>query len=264
MQDDRVRRKGSHRDDQPARAIAQSCAAERGIDLWQTASRPGRATAGDRPVSPSAIRPEWWALLLLLYVVAGASLIVMAAGPITLAMLALTAGPAPSDRAFEIAARGGIGLVIVALALAGMLIAREWPNLTRLGSATIGLTALPAGLGALTLVMASAWIGGVAIGGLHHGPVGGGLFTLGSLLILLGVLGEELLLRGLLQPVLVRDVGATGGRAGDVARLHGDPHGRRLGASGEPAQHLARRHLVRPARAPHGRAGRADPCPFRL
>jgi membrane protease YdiL (CAAX protease family) len=166
---------------------------------------------GRNPVSPPAVRPEWRALLLLLYVVGGASLIISAAEPITLAALALFAGPAPSDRAFEIAARGGIGLAIVALALAGMLIARERPNLRRLGPVTIGLTALPAGLGALTLVMASAWIGGVAIGGLHHRTADGGLLALGSLLILLGVVGEELLLRGLLQPVLVRTWGAAAG-----------------------------------------------------
>lgn len=154
---------------------------------------------------------DWRALLLLLYVVAGASLIVSLAGPITLTALTLAGSVAPSGRAMEIAARGGIGLVIVALALAGMLIARERPNFTRLGSATIGWTALPAGLGALTLVMASAWAGGVAVGQPHEGVAGAGLFMLGTLLILLGVLGEELLLRGLLQPVLVRAWGEGAG-----------------------------------------------------
>lgn len=163
------------------------------------------------PVSPPHGGTDWRALLLLLYVVAGASLVVSLAGPITLAFLALANDPAPSDRALEIAARGGIGGVIVMLAVAGMLIARARPNLTRLGSATLGWTALPAGLGALTLVMASAWAGGVAVARPHGGIADGGLFALGSLLILLAVLGEELLLRGLLQPVLVRAWGTTAG-----------------------------------------------------
>ncbi|TVV72489.1 CPBP family intramembrane metalloprotease [Sphingomonas solaris] len=96
------------------------------------------------------------------------------------------------------------------LALSGALLARVRLPLGA-GRAAIIATALPAGIVAVGLVLASAWAGGVAIGRSHAGIPGAGLFTTGGALILLGVVAEELLLRGLLQPTLVRCWGPAAG-----------------------------------------------------
>lgn len=170
-----------------------------------------RETVGYRQMaSLSGGRSDIRALLLLGYVVLGAWLIVTSTEPMTLMLVGLMAGMEPSDLLFEIVARLGVGLSIVALALLGGLIAGEAPPL-RAGPTIITGTALPAGIGAVALVLASAWAGGVALGRPHAGVADGELYTLGTLLVLLGVISEELLFRGLLQPVLVRAWGAVAG-----------------------------------------------------
>ncbi len=170
-----------------------------------------RETAGYRHMaSLSSGRPDIRALLVLGYVVLGAWLIVTSTEPMTLMLVGLMAGMEPTDLLFEIVARLGVGLSLVALALLGGLIAGEAPPL-RVGPTVITGTALPAGIGAMALVLASAWAGGVAIGRPHAGVADGELYMLGTLLVLLGVISEELLFRGLLQPVLVRTWGAAAG-----------------------------------------------------
>ncbi len=174
-----------------------------GVHREQAARRPH--LAGNR-VARSDLR----ALVVLIYVVAGSSLILTSAGPMTLMLTSLLVGLEPSDLAYEIVGRLGVGLSIVGLALIGALIAGERPPLEARSALVTG-TAFPAGAGALTLVLASAWIGGVAVSMPHDVAFDSGLFGLGTMLTLLGVLGEELLIRGLLQPVLVRTWGALAG-----------------------------------------------------
>lgn len=171
-----------------------------------------REPAYRSPVEGWRGRIDLRALVTLVYVVIGSSLIVTLVGPMTLALAGLLAGPAPTELSFEIVARVGVGLAVVGLALLGGLIAGErFPG--QAGSALVTGTALPAGAGALTIVLATAWIGGIAIGRPHDGVTDTGLFALGTLLTLLGVLGEELLIRGLLQPILVRAWGPAAGIA---------------------------------------------------
>ncbi len=171
-----------------------------------------REPAAYRPelVVPRGGRSDLRALIVLVYVVAGASLIVTSVEPMTLTLIGLIVGPEPSDLAFEIVARLGVGLSVIGLALIGLLVSGEVPPL-RTGPAAITGSAFPAGAGALALVLASAWIGGVAVGRPHPAAEDAALFAIGSLLTFLGVFGEELLVRGLLQPALVRAWGPTAG-----------------------------------------------------
>ncbi|MET0269108.1 MAG: type II CAAX endopeptidase family protein [Sphingomonas sp.] len=155
-------------------------------------------------------RPDWRAPLLLGYVVVGAALIVTSAEPLASALTRLLAGPDPTELAFEGCARLAVGIAISVLALAGMLLSGVRPP-AGLGPWRLTGAAFPAGFVAVSIALAGGWAAGVA--GLRPGGgvVDGEAFLLGTLVILLCVVAEEMLLRGLLQPALV---GAWGARVG--------------------------------------------------
>ncbi len=171
-----------------------------------------REAVAYRPDGPMtrAARVDWRAPLLLAYVVAGASLVVLSVEPITATLVEWLVGPAPTGMAFELCARLGIGACIMVVALAGFLLSATRPPALALRPTLLTGTAFLAGALAVSLGLAAAGAGGVAAmrpgSGIAVGP-----FALGTLLILLGVVAEELLLRGLLQPVLVRAWGTAAG-----------------------------------------------------
>ena len=179
------------------------------IQSEQAAYHPGIA-AGAVPT-----RSHLRAVVMLVYVVGGACLIVNSVEPMTLTLTGLLVGLEPSDLNFEIVARLGLACSIIGLAVIGATIVGErpamWPDPARRGSATLTAMALPAGAGALALAIGAAWAGGVAVARPHPAMFDGALFGAGTLLTLIGVLGEELLLRGLLQPLLVRTWGVAAG-----------------------------------------------------
>lgn len=155
-------------------------------------------------------RHDWRAPLLLAYVVAGASLVVSSVEPITVTLLDWLVGPSPTAMAFELCARLGIGLCITVVALAGFLLSATRPPPLAVRPTLVTGTAFFAGALAVSLGVAAAGAGGGAVlrpsAGIAAAP-----FLLGTTLILLGVVAEEVLLRGLLQPVLVRAWGPPAG-----------------------------------------------------
>ena len=177
--------------------------------------RPDIAAGATGATGAAVTRSHLRALVLLVYVVGGACLIVNSVEPMTLTLTSLLVGLEPSDLHFEILARLGLACSIIGLAAIGAAVAGErpamWADPSRPGSGMLTAAALPAGAGALAVVIGSAWAGGVAVSRPHSAAFDGGLFGAGTLLTMLGVMGEELLLRGLLQPVLVRTWGVTAG-----------------------------------------------------
>lgn len=167
-----------------------------------------REAAYPAEARPRFLRIDWRAPLLLAYVVVGASLVVSSLGPMTLRLFHLLPAPILSDMAYEGCARFVLGFAIVMLTLGGMLIAgARVPS--AVGPVRVSIAAFAAGAAAVAVALLAAGAAGEAR--VHPGAMAAGAFTVGTLLILLGVTAEELLLRGLLQPVLVRAWGAWAG-----------------------------------------------------
>lgn len=98
---------------------------------------------------------------------------------------------------------------VIALAIVGLLLFRQPPRIGR-GRPGLTIAALPAGIVALAVAIGLAAAAGVTKQGARP-DVSWGLFLGGSLLIGAKAFGEELLFRGLLQPLLCRAWGAIAG-----------------------------------------------------
>lgn len=116
-----------------------------------------------------------------------------------------------SEAVLEGCYRFAIYAPILLLALLGCLLFRERPRAGG-GASQIGAV-LVVGLGAPAVLLAIAFLTGVAVPAAPFlQPVEPGLIVTGSLLIALQVAAEEMMFRGLLQPVLIR----AGGRAAGI------------------------------------------------
>jgi membrane protease YdiL (CAAX protease family) len=142
------------------------------------------------------MKPSLQALLAFLFVVLGASAMLLMAEPLT---LATPGAGADLDLRFRLILSGGL----VLLAVAGLAWLRERPGG---GGGPVVASALPAGVIAVAGMLLILWAGGHAVRGDTPAPAAGRLIG-GAMLILLAVFAEELLLRGLLQPVLMRSMG---------------------------------------------------------
>ncbi|WP_380878233.1 hypothetical protein ACFB49_16150 [Sphingomonas sp. DBB INV C78] len=153
-----------------------------------------------------AAEPFWWgdsarAVAAIAWVAGGCTLILMIlAQPIVEAADGMLGGIHPA-----LGARFGIPVAVLALAAVGLLIFRRPFRLYRRRPALV-LYAFPSGVLAVLALLAIASLAGIVI------PVPPATteraLILGSLVVLVQVVGEEVLLRGLLQPLLTRAWGA--------------------------------------------------------
>jgi membrane protease YdiL (CAAX protease family) len=104
--------------------------------------------------------------------------------------------------------RFGVPAAVLVLAFVGMLLFRRPFRLAR-RRRELAWIAFPIGVGAVLALLAIAVAGGVAVPGAEPPPVVAGALLTGALVIFVQVLGEEMLLRGLLQPLLTRAWGAA-------------------------------------------------------
>lgn len=176
---------------------------------------PGRGQALPRPpgvVAESAVRDEPGSArgtprLAAVAALIGVLLLVWAVTAFV-PDLALRAGRRAGLLA--VPARGLVeGVVVAATSLvtivAALLLALTLRAHVALGSLTLPLTlaALPAGAAGFTVALALSWAAGVVVPGPPR-PLDGAVFGVGWLLTLCAALAEELLFRGVLQPVLAR------------------------------------------------------------
>lgn len=101
-------------------------------------------------------------------------------------------------------------VLMILTALIGALLLRQ-PMTAGTGPAALLLTALPVGCCGVAAAIAIEWLAGFAVPGAAGGAVAGGAFLLGTLIFVIRVASEEVLLRGLLQPVLTRAWGPAAG-----------------------------------------------------
>lgn len=138
------------------------------------------------------------------WVIIGAVLLLTVfAEPVISGVDGLLAGVHPS-----LGGRLGIPGAVLLLGLAGIVIFRRPFRLVRRRRELVWL-ALPMGIGAVLALLAIAAAAGVVVDGAGAGVVPAAMILLGSLVIFVQVLGEEVLLRGLLQPLLTRAWGGT-------------------------------------------------------
>lgn len=160
-------------------------------------------------------RPDWddlRAFLCLLLVTTGASLVLIFAEPLVVGPAYLFFGLLPGDD-LETPFRIIIPCLLLLLAAVGLRWCRRPVRLGAIRGATVW-SALPVGAAAVVLLVLVAWVSGVATrapGFLFGG--GPAVALLGMLLIVLQVASEEVLLRGLLQPLLIRAWGVATGIA---------------------------------------------------
>ncbi len=148
------------------------------------------------------------ALLALVFVVVGASIAVRIA-PFAADGLRHAAGASPASADGWMDATTSLGIIL--LAVVGAVVFGRW---LWLGDKHRGLGVLgvPTALGGVSAAIGIACLAGGAIAVPQDGPRGGAaLFAGGSLLICAAAAGEEILVRGLLQPLLIRAWGAAPG-----------------------------------------------------
>ena len=104
-----------------------------------------------------------------------------------------------------------IPAAVILIALVGARIARE-PIKAGSEARSLVLSAAPVGLVGVCASLALAWAAGVAVIGARGGTLGS-LLLVGTLLIAFAAVAEEVLLRGFLQPLLVRAWGPVAGIA---------------------------------------------------
>lgn len=160
-------------------------------------------------VAPSASpAPVWWlasarAIGGMAWVILGCTIIlILCAGPIVVGVDGILGALHPA-----LGVRLGIPAAVLLLALAGSLLFRRPLHLVRRRRELVWI-AFPCGVGAVLVLLAVAGLTGVAVDAAEPPVVLAGAFLLGTLVVLVQVLGEELLLRGLLQPLLTRAWGA--------------------------------------------------------
>lgn len=151
-------------------------------------------TAGRRTVRADDVR----ALIAILIVLGGTIGIIFWSGPLV-------------DRLFSPAWLDvPMRVLMILTALCGAVLLRQ-PMSAGTGPAALLLTALPVGCFGVAAAIAIEWLAGFAAPGAAGGLAGAGPFLLGTLIFLVRVGSEEVLLRGLLQPVLVRAWGPAAG-----------------------------------------------------
>lgn len=160
-------------------------------------------TAGDTLLGARSIR----AFLALIFVVVATSLAVRIA-PAAAEQLRTAWGGSPE------AADGwmdaSVSIAIVLIAIVGALIFRRWLWLgdKRRG---LGIAGVPIAFAGVAAAIGIAWLGG-GVAAVDRGPSpGAGMFVAGSLAIGAAAVGEEVLVRGLLQPLLIRAWGPAAG-----------------------------------------------------
>lgn len=161
--------------------------------------------------APAAAPPVWWlasarAVAGMAWVILGCMMILIVfAEPIVAGADGVLAGTHPS-----LGIRLGIPGAVLLLGIAGILLFRRPFRLLRYRRELAWL-ALPLGVGAVLILLAIASAAGIVTRPAVNVSFVPGLFLLGTLVIFIQVLGEEVLLRGLLQPLLTR---AWGGALG--------------------------------------------------
>jgi membrane protease YdiL (CAAX protease family) len=151
-------------------------------------------TAGRRIVRAEDVR----ALIAILIVLGGTISIIFWSGPLV-------------DRFFSPAWLDvPMRVLMILMALAGAVLLRQ-PMTAGARPASLVLTALPVGCFGVAAAIALEWLGGFVAPGAAGGVAAAGPFLLGSLIFLVRVGSEEVLLRGLLQPVLARAWGPAAG-----------------------------------------------------
>lgn len=160
-------------------------------------------------------RPDWHdlrAFLCLLLVGTAASLVLIFAETLVVGPAYLFFGLTPGDN-LETPFRVVIPVALLIIAAIGLRVFRCDPVIGRFAG-PVTTSALPLGVAAVAVLIVIAWISGVAerAPAAMFGP-GLALAILGVALVLLQVISEELLLRGLLQPVLIRAWGVVPGIA---------------------------------------------------
>ena len=148
------------------------------------------------------------ALLALIFVVVGASIAVQLA-PHAAEALRRAAGGSPDAADGWMDATTSIGIIL--LAVVGALLFGRWLWLGDKHRG-LGILGVPTAIGGVACAIGIAWLAGgvvAAPGGSARGGLA--LFVGGSLLITAAAVGEEILVRGLLQPLLVRAWGPAAG-----------------------------------------------------
>lgn len=160
------------------------------------------------PMAGRADGSSWRAIAGLVLVVGVPSIIITYAAEIDAALASLlgTAGGSAGSW-LDIT----ISVLIVLLAVAGSLLLRQPIKLGKASSA-LGIVALPTGIVAAAVALGIATAASATI--VTDGKIESfALFLAGSLLIVAKALGEEMLFRGLLQPLLCRAWGVPAGIA---------------------------------------------------
>ncbi|SNS31940.1 hypothetical protein SAMN06295912_104114 [Sphingomonas laterariae] len=149
---------------------------------------------------------HWWgdsakAVAAIIWVLAGCIAILMGlAQPI-----AENVGAALAGVHGALGGRLGIPAAVLALALIGLIVFRRPFRLGRRRPALV-LIALPSGVVAVLAALAVAAMAGAVVPGAAE--VAAPALAIGLIVVAIQVLGEEVLLRGLLQPLLTRAWGA--------------------------------------------------------
>lgn len=148
--------------------------------------------------------------LALAFMLGAGLLLIGYAGEITARAVALLDPETAGAQQVEAVARFAVAAVIILAAMLGALLFRQ--KLT-VGSQApmLSATALPSGVVGVAIVIILASVAGASAGRPGPGGAEPAGFLLGTILILLAAMGEELLLRGFLQPILVRGWGAFAG-----------------------------------------------------
>ncbi len=148
------------------------------------------------------------AMLALAFVVVGASIAVQLA-PYAVETLRNAAGGSPAAAEGWLDATTSIGIIL--LAVIGAVLFGRWLWLGDKHRA-LGVLGVPTAIGGVACAIGIAWLGG-GVTASPEGAARGGLalFVGGSLLIAAAAVGEEILVRGLLQPLLIRAWGPAAG-----------------------------------------------------
>lgn len=170
---------------------------------------PPDAAAPPAPRSTPPAASPWWlpsarAIAGMAWVVIGCLLLLAVfAEPIAVAAEGALGGVHPA-----LGVRFGVPAAVLLLGVAGILLFRRSFRLARRRRELVWL-AFPTGVGAVLALLAIAAAAGVAARGAEPPPLVAGAFAIGTIVVFVQALGEEVLLRGLLQPLLTRAWGAA-------------------------------------------------------
>ena len=161
------------------------------------------------PKAPSPAAGPWWlpsarAVAGMAWVIIGCLLLLAVfAEPIAGATEGVLGGIHPA-----MGVRFGVPAAVLLLGVAGILLFRRSFRLARRRRELVWL-AFPTGVGAVLALLAIAAAAGVAARGAEPPAFMASVFLIGTIVVFVQVLGEEVLLRGLLQPLLTRAWGAV-------------------------------------------------------